>query len=317
MEIRSRRQVLASAVGVLGVGLLPLPVDLMARAPDPSALQAQAAALEARALTVPPVAVLASAGSLLQAIEDECRHAGEARLEWARRALHSTAGVVALVAAQAALWSRGAGAWTTIAEDHARAAGDGILMARVRRQRARELKAEGGEVDTPTPAAHALLVAAQHEAYPKAPRRLRADILYAIAWEAAAEGDERGALVNLDAADIEMRLAGGDPADPAGSWQASRRAAALRRLGRHADAEREIPAALTGPTIRTTAVLCDLARLRAATGEVDAAAAALEDAFLLNRSAGLAGRQRYVRAARQVLPGCCAVRQLDDVMRGA
>lgn len=289
----------------------------MARSLDPSALQAQAAALEGRLLAVPPAAVLPSTRSLLQAIEDECRHSGRARPRWAQQALHGAAVTVALIGAQAALWGGHAGEWATIAEDHARAAGDGILVARVLRHRARELKAEDGGADTPTPAAHALLVAAQHDAYPRAPRRLRADILYAIAWEAAAEGDERGALINLDAADIEMSLGGGDPADPTGSWQASRRAAALRRLGRHADAEREIPAALTGPTVRTTAVLCDVARLRAATGDVDAAAATLEDAFLLNRAAGLAGRQRLVLAVRQLLPDCRARHQLDDVVRGA
>jgi hypothetical protein len=63
--------------------------------------------------------------------------------------------------------------------------------------------------------------------------------------------------------------------------------------------------------------MVDIARSHAAKGEVDAAAAMLEDAFLRNVAAGLVGQpQGRVRAARALLPDTTAVRQLDAVMRG-
>jgi hypothetical protein len=49
---------------------------------------------------------------------------------------------------------------------------------------------------------------------------------------------------------------------------------------------------------------------------VDAAAASLRDAYVLNREAGLEQRQGRVRAVRATLPDAPAVRQLDDVLEG-
>jgi hypothetical protein len=92
----------------------------------------------------------------------------------------------------------------------------------------------------------------------------------------------------------------------------------LRRLHLYDDAVTASTRALAVPACCwTTYAMVDIARSHAAKGEVDAAAAMLEDAFLRNVAAGLVGQpQGRVRAARALLPDTTAVRQLDAVMRG-
>jgi hypothetical protein len=92
------------------------------------------------------------------------------------------------------------------------------------------------------------------------------------------------------------------------------RGSVLRRLNRHDEAIAACTRALTGPTQWQTFSMVDIARSHAAQGDVDAAAAMLEDAYLLNASAGLVQRQGRVRAVRALLPDSVAVHQLDAVM---
>jgi hypothetical protein len=63
-------------------------------------------------------------------------------------------------------------------------------------------------------------------------------------------------------------------------------------------------------------VLCDLARLRAASREADAAAEALEDAYLLTRAHDIQARLPRILAARSTLPPGRATRGLDDLLHG-
>jgi hypothetical protein len=140
----------------------------------------------------------------------------------------------------------------------------------------------------------------------------------------AAAGDRHGALLELEAAEMDH-----DRATPAvdvvevagGAWKVRRwssgyRGAVLRRLGLHGDANTASSQVLQGPPQWQTSAMVDLARSHTALGDVAAAAAALEDAYLLNARAGLAQRQGRVRAARALLPDAPAVRQLDAVLRG-
>jgi tetratricopeptide (TPR) repeat protein len=204
------------------------------------------------------------------------------------------------------------------AQHQARAADDGPLLARAWLERAAAEGATALAIDAPSAAASRLVVAALDTAgTSQRQSALRASARFRLAWEFAAEGDERGALMELDAAAIEAERAGKPPSQfYDDGWPALRSGATLRRLGRYVEAEATLTRALSGPPIRTTAALSDLARVHAARGDADAAAAALEEAFLLVRAHGIAGRQYRILATREVLPECPAVRQLDAVMDG-
>lgn len=133
-----------------------------------------------------------------------------------------------------------------------------------------------------------------------------------------------------------QRASPASPASAAGSASAPRGATTAARSSRwswrsaaacapagdgtraHCRGEGEVGTALMGPPRQTTLVLCEVARLRAATGELDTAAARLEQAFLLALTHRLAARARRVLAVRRELPsGAAAVRQLDDILRGS
>ncbi len=319
----TRRHFLFSVVTLAGGVLLPSPV--MARTLTPAhldSLHEQARNLAQRSHGEPPLVILREATDYLRDVEEFLpltlgRH---------RVSLHRTAGLTALVGACCARWMSKRLLTTTLlerADGHARAAGDGTLRAQVLLLRS-ELE---GESAYATDAGHLpsqrLLAAALAVAGPVP--LLRSLIRYELAWDLAAVGDARGALMELEAADFEH-----DRATPApdvvefadGVWKLRRwaqgyRGSVLRRLGHHEDAIAASSEALVGPPQWQTYVLVDVARNHSSLGNVDAAAAALREAASQNALAGLAQRQGRVRSARALLPDeVPAVRELDEVLDG-
>lgn len=279
----------------------------------PDKLHAQAEDLSRRAHFMPLPAALGASLSLIRDAEALCAVAPRTSM---RRSLHRTAAVASIVAGKVARWA-GSDHRHHLAKavDHAQAAEDGVMLARAHLYVA---KAEGsmprGE-DMSSPAELDLLRRALWEmGAASSVASMRATTLYMFAWQYAAQGDVRSSLAELDRADFELSRS--NPTPDARSEGASRRASIYRRLGRYDDAEIHLADALSGPPVRTTAVLCDVARMRAAQREVDMAAIALEEAWLINWSSELAGRQQKVRSVRRILPDCASVRQLDAVMRG-
>ncbi len=319
--MRIDRRGFLSTLCILASGVV-LPPSLMARHLDAGHLEqlhTHAQRLAQRAHGAPPVVVLGEARSHL--VDVEALLAGA--LGRHRISLHRTAGLTALVAAYTSRWAgkRETAALLERADEHARAAGDGVLRAQAFVLRAKTAGEEAYAIDAACTPAQRLLGAALVVSGPTP--LLRAQVRYELAWDLAASGDGRGALMELDAADAEV-----DRATPAhdvvevadGVWKVRRwssgyRGSVLRRLGLHEDAIAACSAVLQGPPQWQTSALVDTARSHAALGEVDAAAAALEDAYLLNAAAGLAQRQGRVRAARALLPDAPAVCRLDAVLR--
>lgn len=277
-------------------------------------LHAHAEDLSRRSHFLPLPAALGASLSLVRDTEALCAVAPRASV---RRSLHRTAAVASIVAGKVAQWSGGDhGPHLAKAVDHAQAAEDGVMLARAHLCAARMEGNIHHEKDMPSSTVFDLLRRALWEmGASSSVAQLRATTLYLMAWEYAAQGDERGALVELDRADFELSRSKPNP--DVRSEGASRRASVYRRLGRHADAEAHLADALSGPPIRTTAVLCDIARMRVEQHEVEMAATALEEAWLINWSSELSGRQDMVRSVRRLLPDCASVHQLDAVMRGS
>ena len=293
---------------------------------SPSALdslQQHALSLAQQAHDTAPMAVVRGTRVHLQDIETLLLGAAG----WQRVRLHRTAALTALAATRA---SRLAGTRYTAAlidkaDQHARDANDGPLLAQALFYRARHQGETGYAVDVGTRKGEELLVAAlQAAGRHREQRLLRALIRYELAWEYAALGETRAALTELHCADIDGGSAMPRPdvvevADGVGRgrrWAAPCRGAVLRRLARFDEAIAACTAALVGPPLWRTAAIVDIARAQAGSGSVDAAAASLRDAYVLNREAGLEQRQGRVRAVRATLPDAPAVRQLDDVLEG-
>lgn len=305
----SRRELLLT-LGMFGTAA-SFPGSVVTAPLLPERLRTQAEALAHRARSVSPSEALQAACSLIHDAEALCAVAPRTYL---RRSLHRTAAVASITAGQTARW---AGSeyrpYLARAVGHAQAADDAVLVARTDLHSAR---AEGsmphGEDAPSTEVLRLLRKALSTMGASPSAASLRATALYMLAWQYAAQGDERSALTELDSADRELSCS--RPTLDAQSEAASRRASIHRRLGRYHDAEAHLSDALSGPPVRTTAVLCDIARMRVGQREVDMAATALEEAWLLNWSAGLAGRQHMVLSVRRTLPDSASVRQLDAVM---
>jgi hypothetical protein len=320
--MQTTRRGFLSTLGILAVGGT-LPPSLMARYLNPAQLDElhhHAQTLAQQVHGAPPVVILRSARAHLADVEALLTVAmGRHRLS-----LHRTAGLTALVAAYASRWAAKprTAALLEQADQHARSAGDGVLHAQVLVLRAKTAGEEAYALDAGYTPAQKHLAAALAVAGPTP--LLRAQIRYELAWDLAAAGDRHAALLELDAAEVDHGRAtpAADVVEVAdGAWKARRwssgyRGAVLRRLGRHDDAIAACSEVLQGPPQWQTSAMVDMARSHAALGDVDAAAAALEDAYLLNARAGLAQRQGRVRAARALLPDGPAVRQLDAVLRG-
>jgi hypothetical protein len=103
--------------------------------------------------------------------------------------------------------------------------------------------------------------------------------------------------------------------DDLGGWVSASRGAVLRRLGRWADAEAALRRAAGRGPVRDVDLGVEWARLRLATGDVDASAAHLAAALDACHALGLAGRLPFIAAAARDLPDSAVARQLDDRLR--
>lgn len=302
----SRRQALASAAA-FAAGIL-LPVDVRSAGLSPEELEVQALALGSRVEEMGPAVALQVGRAHLKLIEAT---RPVALRSFQLRPLSRAASITAMACARASRWSGAEeDAWLTLAETEAAAADDGPLLAKALLERANSETARAA--DCSSPAAKKLYAAAIRRAgAAREQAGIRASIRFQLAWEVAAEGDKRAALMELDAATYEAQQAGW--ADPV---IASHAGCAQRKIGRLVDAELALNGALVTPPVRRIWVLCDLARMHLESGDADAAAATLEEAFLLTRSNGIEGRLRRILGVRSLLPPGRAKRALTEVMHG-
>ena len=318
----SRREFLVSA-GLLAAGSA-LPLPLMPTPPPAllDALHEQAQALARRLHAEPPGVVLSAARAHRESVTAFLAQATRP----ARVRLHRTAALTSLVAAYASHWAGGPDVLTLLdeAETHAAEGDDAVLRAQVHLLRGLHIGGPARAVGAPSSEALHHFTRALRVAGIGAPPVLRSLIRYELANEFALQRDARGAWMELDAADWEHQRAAraADIVDVAdGTWRARRwecgyRGGVLRKLNRHDEAVAECSQVLHGPALWQTGAMIDIARCHAVRDDVDAAAAMLEDAYLLNVSAGLVQRQRKVYVIRALLPDSTAVRQLDEVMGG-
>jgi tetratricopeptide (TPR) repeat protein len=235
-----------------------------------------------------------------------------------RRNLHRTAALTAALAAQRL--RRPAGALLRQAHDHANGAGDGPLKAQVLTLHRDEEGTSGRLIGAGSEASVELLRGALHAAsVSRAASSVRAGARYRLAWELAALGQGRAALAELEAADAEAEMAGPAPdciedADLRCGGASAWRGIALRVAHRPQEAEAALSQAIaTLPSPATSLVV--LAKVKVDTDEVDAAVAALEDAFLVARAAGDARAAAEARAVAMDLPDCAAVQSLLELLR--
>jgi hypothetical protein len=295
-----RRTLLALGLGLAGSALVP-----GMRWGSPDEVVADAERLEAAA-DADPVGMAPRARANLRDVELLLATSPP----WWRTALHRAAALSALAAVYSWYGGAAVGDLLDAAALHAEAARDGPLRARALVNRVYPT-VPADDVACPDAAAvYRRAVWATGSA--RAAGITRARCRGVLAGEHAARGDERGALMELEAADVDA--SSGPPGEL--TYAAARRLTVLRRLGRVGEADREAAAALLGSPYQTTFVLCDLARLRAATGDLDAAAAHLEEAYLLARDQRLTARVPRILAVRRDLPSdATPVRRLDDVLR--
>jgi tetratricopeptide (TPR) repeat protein len=218
-----------------------------------------------------------------------------------------------MACARASRWCAADGnGWLTIAETEAAAADDGPLLAQAWLERATAEGMDARSTERPSPARLALATAALRRTGSRQEQSgIRAAARWKLAWELAVEGNQHGALMELDAATYEAEKAG---------W--TRTAidemvgGVMRKLGRRTDAEIALSGALAAPPVRRVWVLCDLARMHLTSGDADTAAETLEEAFLLMRANGIEGRLPRILAVRSLLPPGRAKRALTEVMHG-
>jgi tetratricopeptide (TPR) repeat protein len=281
-------------------------------------LHRRAQNLAAGARSQRPSATLAEAGDLLQVTEAAFLVTVP---QAQRRQLHRTAALTALVGAQAA--QRAAhpvGSLLDRALGHAAGARDGPLEAQVLMVRRDEEGATGRLVGAGSEASVNLLHTAIDAAgASRAASSVRAVARYRLAWELGALGQRRAALAELAAADAEAEMASPAPdciedADLRCGGASAWRGIALRVAHRPQEAEAALSEAIASrPNPATSLVV--LAKVKADTDDVDAAVAALEDAFLLARATGNARAAVEARAAATDLPDCTAVRSLKELLR--
>jgi hypothetical protein len=314
VDLRIPRRTFLAASGTLAAGLWLPTVRGGPAAADALHRRAQAVAAGARAAQ--PTATIAAATDLLALTEVAALAPGTAR--WS---LHRTAALAALTAALAAQRAqRPARGYLARARDHADAASDGPLRAQALVLQRDDDGAATHLVNAGNQASVKLLRAALDAAGAgRDTAGLRAAVLYRLAWERAALGDRHGALQELDGADVSAALAVPAPdmvedGDLRGGGAAARRGKALRRAGCPTAAETALAEALAA-RLHPSGALVDLARIRAAGGDVDGAVAALEEAYLTARTAGSRRSEAKVRHIAATLPDSAATRSLADLIR--
>ncbi len=317
----TRRELLFCAGAFLASAAIPS--SLMRALPSYAlnALHEEAQSLAQRAHGTHASAVLREANTQLA----HCERLASGASGAARIQLHRTAGLVALVGAYASWWSSSPRTASLLdrADAHAVSGGDTCTRAQVYVLRSQHVAQAAHAVEAGSREAVRLLTAALNLTSGSTPSILRSLIRYSLAWEYAALGDTHTAQQEMDAAEWEHDRAAPsfDVVDVADGtwkirkWSCSRRGAVLARLHRHADTVDTCSQALVGTPLWQTSAMVDIARSQALSGEVDAAASMLEDAYLLNLQAGLTRRQERIHTARQLLPDCPSVRQLDSVLR--
>jgi hypothetical protein len=311
MERPSRRELLAGAAALAAGVLVPVEVTRAGAGPGAQQLEVRALAIARTVEDMGPAVALATARAHHELVQVALRAASR---EHQRRPLHRASSMSALVCARASRW---AGldwtGWLTLAETAARSAGDGPLLATALLERGNATGEAAHCADCLSPAAMDLYAAALDRAGAgEGQCGVRADARFQLGWELAAAGNDHGALLELDAAMLEAQRAG---------WPASvvdsRVGNIHYRLGHLVDAELSLSRAVDTPPPRRVWVLCSLAHTHLGSGEVDAAAGALEEAFLLTRAHGIPARLPRILAVRSLLPPGRAARQLDELMRGA
>jgi hypothetical protein len=318
MELSRRR--FLTTVGALAMGTaLPPPVTRRLPA-DLDLLHEHSRSLAQRLRSsMPPLLVLGDARCRLDRLETLLVGA----TGWQRTRLHRTAALTASIAAHASCLADDPHTLWLLdrADQHARDANDGPLQAQALLLRAAHVGEAAYAVDVGTENGRQLLITALRHA--GSPHLLRALIRYELAWEYAALGERKAAHAELVAADVEHGLATAVPdvieidSRTLPVLGAGLRGSVLRRLSLHDEAIVASTHALSdGPVQWQSFRMLDIARCHAAKGEVDAAAAVLEEAYLLHRQAGLRHRQGRVRAIRASLPDSTALRQLDAVICG-
>jgi hypothetical protein len=237
-----------------------------------------------------------------------------------RRSLHRTASLAALTAGQAAQRAkRPVDNLLERAHGHAAGAGDGPLTAQVlvlKRDEEAAARHRGAGSATSVQLLTAALEAAGSS---RETASLRAGILYRMAWERAALGDVHGALLELEGADVSASMATVSPDVVEDSDLRSGGAEAWRgkclRMARCPSAAETALAEALGTRVQPAGVLVDIARVRADTGDVDGAVAALEDGFLVARTAENRRIEASARHAAGTLPDTAAVRSLRELIR--
>jgi hypothetical protein len=315
VETQFGRRTFLAASGALAVGLL-LPATMRGSSAAADALHRRAQRTAAAARSARPAATIAAATDLLTLAEAAALTPGTAR-----RSLHRTASLAAATAALAAQRAqRPSSGYVTRARDHADAAGDGPLRAQALVLQRDEDGATAHLASAGSAAAVTLLRAALHAAgSSRDTASLRAAILYRLAWERAALGDAHGALQELEGADVSVALAEAAPdvvedADLRGGGAAAWRGKALRRAGCPVRAETALTEAVAA-RLHPSGALVDLARIRAASGDVDGAVAVLEDGWLVARTAGSRRVEAKARTVAATLPDSAATRQLRALIR--
>jgi tetratricopeptide (TPR) repeat protein len=311
-----RRRFLGVAGGTLAALWLPT-VRKSPLAPEQLHRRAQQAAASAR--TRGPAATLREASDLLTLAETATFLAP---LTASRRSLHRTASLAALTAAQAAQRAQrpAAGDYVKRADAHAHQAGDGPLQAQALMLRRDQDGEAGHMLGVGSDRSIRLLTEALDRAGAgRSSASLRAAIFYRLAWERAALGDQRGARLELQGADISAELAIEAPdfledEDLRGGGGVARRGSVLRHAGCHDEAETAISEALSTGAGSAGVAHHHLGCLRAAQGDVDGAAAALEEGFLTARAGGNIQAARYIRATAQTLPVSTVTQGLRELL---
>jgi hypothetical protein len=245
---------------------------------DPEQLWMAARALARCSTRLAPADMVARAHAVLTDCEVLAAASPRSTL---RRGDHRAAAAAALVAASACV-RRGEsmGQWARVVGEHAQLAGDGPLLAELWLTRAEEEGAAAHARDGGSPGALHHVLAAQSVAGPSAFARCWAHLALANEW--ALDNEGHGALLELDcaAADADHALPSpfAVPVDDVGAWFTSGRGAVLRKLGRWDEAAVALHLAPSRGPVSDVYMAVEWARLRAATGDVDAAATYLMSA---------------------------------------
>jgi hypothetical protein len=238
MHLPSRRRFLVTGLSLAAGAFLPIEMTHSAGLDE----------LEARALAISrtvaeelgPAAALQKARGLHHLVSIALTTASR---DYQRHRLLRASSSTALTAARASRWAgEGWTGWLIVAENAAKEANDGPLLAMAMLERARAESEVTRLADQPFPAQYDLAIAALDHlgsSTRATDSETRALARYRLAWELAAQGQRYEALAELATADMDAERAG---------WSAERIAASrgnpLRRLGRLDEAEHSLAAAL-------------------------------------------------------------------------